>query len=481
MRAETAPEAKQGRAAEALIDDMRRNGSILVGLLWCVALLSLLVIGLLHTARIDLLVTKNYGDRIQAHYLALAGVEKAKALLYQNARDRSRTDKNHSGDFYDSPKDFRDVQLGRGVFRVFRRGRQDEGGGVIYGVSDEESRLNANTAATNELMKLDGMTSDVAAAIVDWRNSGNNMTPGGAGPDYYSSLQPPYLPRGGPFQTVRELLMVRGVTSDLLLGRDALQNGFFSPGEDIGATDSRSSDAVADVDSGWAGLLTVDSQINNVNAAGQERVNIQTADQAALTGVRGITPAIAQAIISYRGQNQFQSIANLLDVTPPQNQNGAQTGGQAVQGSTDQSQANGSQTQGGSSGASVIDENLFEDIADDVTTDSDQTLAGIININTTGVDTLACIPGIDRTLAQAIISYRKSNGYFPNIAWLMKVSGMTDQLLKQAAPFIDARSETFRILSEGKVKSTGVRQRVQVIVHVGLHDVNTLSYREDSL
>ena len=53
---------------------MRQDGSILVGLLWCLALLSVLVIGVLHTARMDLLVVKNYGDRIQAHYLALAGI-----------------------------------------------------------------------------------------------------------------------------------------------------------------------------------------------------------------------------------------------------------------------------------------------------------------------------------------------------------------------------------------------------------------------
>ena len=70
---------------------MRAKGSVLVGLLWCLALLSVVVIGVLHSARIDLLVVKNHGDRIQARYLALAGIEKAKALLYQDARERSRS------------------------------------------------------------------------------------------------------------------------------------------------------------------------------------------------------------------------------------------------------------------------------------------------------------------------------------------------------------------------------------------------------
>ena len=45
---------------------MRNRASVLVGLLWCLALLSVLVIGVLHTARLDLQVAKNYGDVIQA-------------------------------------------------------------------------------------------------------------------------------------------------------------------------------------------------------------------------------------------------------------------------------------------------------------------------------------------------------------------------------------------------------------------------------
>src|ERR1700689_5030808 len=114
---------------------MRASGSILVGVLWCMVLLSLLVIGVLHTARMDLLVVKNYGDRVQAHYLALAGVERAKALIYQDVLTRQGTAKNHTGSLYNDAKDFQDVPLGRGQFQVFRRASQEEGGGIIYGIS----------------------------------------------------------------------------------------------------------------------------------------------------------------------------------------------------------------------------------------------------------------------------------------------------------------------------------------------------------
>ena len=58
---------------------------------------------------------------------------------------------------------------------------------------------------------------------------------------------------------------------------------------------------------------------------------------------------------------------------------------------------------------------------------------------------------------------------------------MTRDIIKQVVPLVTARSETFRILAEGRVKSTGVRQRVQVIARVNLDGVKTLSYREDDL
>ena len=235
-----------------------QNGSVLVGLLWCLALLSVIVISVLHTARMDLLVVKNYGDRIQAHYLALAGIEKAEALLYRDAGDRSRSQKNHTGNLYDDAQQFRDVPLGRGVFRVFRRSRPDEGGGIIFGVSDEESRLNVNTATADELAKLQNMTPDVAAAIVNWR--GGDSTTVAAEAQYYAGLKPPYQPRIGPFQTVRELLMVRGVTPELLLGSDVHQNGLLEAAGENGS-DFAFDNSVENSDLGWAGILTVDSSV----------------------------------------------------------------------------------------------------------------------------------------------------------------------------------------------------------------------------
>ena len=70
----------------------------------------------------------------------------------------------------------------------------------------------------------------------------------------------------------------------------------------------------------------------------------------------GITSDIARAITAYRGQNRFQSIADLLDVTRPrnnQNQNRPRGSG-----------ANQPDpAQGNASGPKVINEDLLLDIA----------------------------------------------------------------------------------------------------------------------
>ncbi|MDB6077850.1 MAG: comEA protein [Akkermansiaceae bacterium] len=450
---------------------MRKRGSILVGLLWCLALLSVMVVGILHTARLDLLVVKNYDDRIQAHYLALAGIEQAKALLYQDALDRRRSAKNHTGELYDAPKHFRDIELGRGQFRVFRRGRQDEGGELIYGISDEESRLNVNYASVNELAKLPEMTPDVVPAIIDWKDGDNAVTPSGAEADYYSSLKPPYLPRNGLFQTTRELLMVRGISRELLLGDDVNQNGLLDPDAFDGTASAPARNRGGVPQAGWSEIITVDSTVKDVNAAGEDRVNIQTAGEGALTGVKGISSPIAKAIIASRSQNRLQSVADLLQVAAPNQP--------VAPGSAARSRPRSDSSASTPTGPTVISQQLLMDIADDLTVEPNQDLPGMVNINTASPAVLACLPGMTPELAHAIIAYRQSDGFFPNTACLLKVPGMSREIFKQLVPRVSARSETFRILSEGKVSSTGARQRIQVIVHIGLEGIDTFSYRED--
>jgi type II secretory pathway component PulK len=224
MSTRTPPPLKEERRAAGIFQAplfqpaRSSDGSILVGVLWCLALLSVVVIGTLHSSRLDLVVVKTHGDRIQAHYLALAGIEKAKALLYRQTQQLRDNRQNYSPELFNAPNHFREVPFGRGRFSVIRQARENERGPLVYGISDEESRLHLNRASSDELAELPGLNSQIAAAIADFRDSDNNLTPGGAEAETYTALQPPYLPRNAPLLTTRELLMVRGITGSLFFG-----------------------------------------------------------------------------------------------------------------------------------------------------------------------------------------------------------------------------------------------------------------------
>lgn len=448
-----------------LVEARGRHGSVLVALLWCIALLALLVGGVLYSANLDLRTAKNQGDEIQAFYLAIAGAEKAKALLFHDERTRQRAARNHSGELYDAASEFRDIPLGRGEFRVIRGPRGSESGPLVYGLSDEESRLNINEADMDRIGRLPSMTPELAAGIIDWRDRDNNVSPGGAEQEYYTSFRPPYLPHNDRIQTARELLSVKDIPPRMLLAEDKNANGCLDPGEDEDGDNALSS--------GWSGLISFESRVRNKNAAGQDRIDVQTADETTLAGIPGLNQDIARAIIAHRDRNRIESIVDLLEVSAPGPQQGPRPGGPPGPGGAPP------QAQAQPSGPKVIDEELFLRIGDDVTATSDTALRGAINVNTAEVSVLMCLPGMTRELAEAIVSYRSSSGFLPNVAHLLRVQGFSRELLKQLTPFITVRSETFRIVSEGRVPSSGARKQIELIVQLSSSSIDTLSYREN--
>ena len=107
--------------------------------------------------------------------------------------------------------------------------------GMRHGLEDESTRLNLNTLliarqaiARRRPHAADGpagMTEDVADAILDWLDADDEPRELGCEIEYYSGLSPAYAPKNGPLDTVEELLLVRGVTPQLLFGADINRNG----------------------------------------------------------------------------------------------------------------------------------------------------------------------------------------------------------------------------------------------------------------
>jgi type II secretory pathway component PulK len=176
-------------------------------------------------------------------------------------------------------------------------------GNFRYGVVDEGSKLNiqalmtldsSGQTAKTALMKLPGMTDDASDSILDWIDSRTTMPrANGAKDTYYTTLNPPYHCKNGPLDSLEELLLVKGITPQLLFGNDRNRNGIYDPEE---------ADGSGIVDRGWSQYITIYSRELNVDSSGNPRLYLNDSDlQTLYTNLQtAVGDDLAAYIIAYR-------------------------------------------------------------------------------------------------------------------------------------------------------------------------------------
>jgi type II secretory pathway component PulK len=96
-----------------------------------------------------------------------------------------------------------------GTFLIVRPDYDDQSL-PLYGLVEEGSKININTAGQSFLYNLI-QDDDTLSAVVSWRTA-NSVD------SYYNSLPNPYQCKAAPFESVEELLMVRGFTRQIVYG-----------------------------------------------------------------------------------------------------------------------------------------------------------------------------------------------------------------------------------------------------------------------
>jgi general secretion pathway protein K len=198
---------------------MTQRGSIIIITIWTMFFLGALVVAV--AARVDggLRVASLFKTRIESYQLARAGVEKAIIEVLSETNSWSGP-----GESWCKEDLFKNIGLGGGSYSVWHKVVQADGSvATVYGMGDEESRININKASQKQLsafvMTAGGMDSaaaaDIAASIVDWLDKDDDMLTGGAEKNYYEGLSQPIRCHNGDFQSVYELLLVKGMTPAL--------------------------------------------------------------------------------------------------------------------------------------------------------------------------------------------------------------------------------------------------------------------------
>ncbi|MCA9166440.1 MAG: general secretion pathway protein GspK [Planctomycetales bacterium] len=372
--------------------------------------------------------------------------------------------------------------------------------------ADISSLANGITDATGEaiLMDLPGMTIEVAHAILDWLDADDTPREYGAEIDYYSSLSPPYSPANGPIKTIEELLLVRGVTPDLLFGRDVNRNGMLDVQEQSLPLNVNFEDSTGSMDLGWAAYLTLYSQEKNVASDGSPRINVNGDDLQTLYDdlTEVVDESWATYIVAYRQSGPYNANNNNADPNAtPQNEEAA--GGQTLD-LTQSPQGQiaqlfdliGSKVQAklANNEGTVILTSPFTDspaemlvylpkLMDLCTSNPAQTIPGRVNINRASRAVLLAVPGMNEDLVDAIISARNmANSEFQEDlqteAWLLTHALVSLDDMKLLIPYICAGGDVYRAQVIGYFDEGEIASRAEVIFDATTAMPRILSWKD---
>lgn len=209
-------------------------------------------------------------DSIRAALLSEAGVQAAVIALREDGGDNDYDTLDEIWSRQAPP-----IDLGPGL--------------VVVSIVDEERKLNLNDligangkAETKQfdvfrrLLEILSIDPTVADAVFDWLDSDESTRSGGAESGYYQSLKNPYKAKNDLFDTIDELRLVRGVTSDIYMKLEPFVTAS-APGALI-----------------------------NVNTAPKELLmSLSVGDDARNAGV--IDGAMAERIIAFRKDSPFRN------------------------------------------------------------------------------------------------------------------------------------------------------------------------------
>jgi type II secretory pathway component PulK len=537
-------------AGEPQKPSKKRRGVVLVAVLVVVTSLSLAGY---HFS--DMMTSQHkaseYAHRqLQARAFAESGIWYAAAML----SNQNNYNTLLNGNPWNNPQMFQGQPIqadsGLGYFSLIAPANPDDGSNVnvpIYGVSDEGGKINVNTIMKIDptgqtlhgmLVNLPNMTEDIANNIVAWLGGQFGIQNGGAQSDYYGNLNPPYRSKNGPIDHLDELLLVKGVTRDLLYGADFNRNGY----QDNANTEVNANG----FDRGWSAYITCYSREMNADQNNNPYVYLMNTDLQQLytqlgTSPAGISDDMAKFIIMYRQNGpasgttgKTQSLGGTLAAlfgggSSKQSSGGNKSGGTQSGNNANSGGGGGNSnsttvqgtlanyelkfTKSGSTqitsmfdlfGASVsiqsVDPNnknkvittIYQSPLNDPTTAQTQMAAlfsgttlvegpeipARINVNTAPKVVLAALPGLAQTDVENIYSARQQAS-LDSAAWLVTGAQLNITTLRQLENYITARTQVYRVQSVGYFEGgKGPSARVEAVIDTNAGRPRILMWRD---
>lgn len=304
-----------------IVQPNANKGIALIIVMLVIVVLGLMAAGLSYSMKVETRLAQNVASEAELLWLGRSGVELAGWHIAEKDRDPTQAgfdclaQRWAGGPGLDLiPGDLRvvdpmseipldDLALGRGRISVE--------------IIDQERRFNINRASREilekamELLGVATLDADIIVdSIEDWKDPNDEPLLNGAESEYYLFLLPPEGPhfaKNGPIDDLSELLLVQGMTPELIWGyqgQDLLTGGSPPVANPV---------AFAPIRGGAEGATTLAALFNTSGAA---LININTASRAVLQLLPGMDENLADAIVLGRAGDD--GMDGTVDDTPYQ-------------------------------------------------------------------------------------------------------------------------------------------------------------------
>lgn len=241
--------------------------------LWVLTILMVIVLSFSFMVKTDTLSTLSFKGGMERKLLAEAGIERGIAELYYRNFYRDQTVELEGKEVWKTDGTPYTGKLGNGYYTV---SIADESGKIDINMMNDASAIIFKSLLSNSGVSIED-AEIIADSVMDWKDEDDLVRLHGAENDYYSSLPNPYKAKNANFDTVEELLLVKGVTSELLYG----------------SKDKK----------GIISFLTVSSKM--------DRINVNAAPKEVLMALPNMTPELAEAIVNYRQTKEIKTLQEI--------------------------------------------------------------------------------------------------------------------------------------------------------------------------
>jgi general secretion pathway protein K len=198
----------------------KQQGFVLIFALWVLGFLTVLAVGVASGIRQKIVVLQKLDQRSRMSHIQEAAVKYAASYIRNQLSLFNQTyNATVKTTLHNNPQAFSQFNLGEDTaWMSYTLNDKIE----YFGVIDEERKININMTTANILTRLlekvwgekpdDARRS--AETILDWRQFGESQLIGFFSDEYYRSLEYPYSKKNSPYESLDELLLVRGMTKE---------------------------------------------------------------------------------------------------------------------------------------------------------------------------------------------------------------------------------------------------------------------------